>query len=277
MTSAATPTTGTLKVPGASLYYEVRGQGPLVALVGSPMNAEPFALLADHLADGHTVLTADPRGIRNSVLEDPDEAAAVETRADDLARLLEHVGSGPAAVLGSSGGAVTALALAQARPDLVGTVVPHEPPLSELLDDREERRASTQRMMGIYRSGDVLGAWSAFMESAGIRLPEGALEHMFGGERDPQDVADERRFFLYDLPATTEWRPDAEALRSGGVNVVPGIGEDSAGELCDRTTRALAGLLGTEPVLFPGGHTGFAEDGDPEAFAARLRPVIDGA
>ncbi|MDA2812769.1 alpha/beta hydrolase [Nocardiopsis sp. RSe5-2] len=277
MTDAATPSTGRLKVPGAELYYEVRGQGPLVALVGSPMNAEPFAALAGLLADGFTVLTTDPRGIRHSVLEDPEEATTVETRADDLARLLEHVGSGPAAVLGSSGGAITALALAQARPDLVGTVVPHEPPLNELLDEREEHRAATERMVGIYRSGDVVGAWSAFMESANIQMPEGALEQMFGGERDPQDVADERRFFLYDLPATTGWLPDTEALRASGADLVLGIGEDSAGELCDRTTRALAELLGTEPVLFPGGHTGFATDEAPEAFAARLRPIIGGA
>ncbi|WP_017623491.1 alpha/beta fold hydrolase [Nocardiopsis chromatogenes] len=277
MTQASTPATGKLKAPGAELYYEVRGQGPLVALVGSPMNAEPFAALADLLADGYTVLTADPRGIRHSVLEDPEEPTTVETRADDLARLLEHVGSGPAAVFGSSGGAITALALAQSRPELVGTVVPHEPPLDELLDEREEHRAATERMIETYRSGDVLGAWSMFMDSANIQLPEGALEQMFGGERDPQDVADERRFFLYDLPATTGWLPDTEALRSGGVNVVPGIGEASAGELCDRTTRALAELLGTEPVLFPGGHTGFTADEDPKAFAARLRPVIDGA
>ena len=30
--------------------------------------------------------------------------------------------------------------------------------------------------------------------------------------------------------------------------------------------------LGTEPTMFPGGHTGFAED--PAGFAARLRSVL---
>ncbi|WP_017540655.1 alpha/beta fold hydrolase [Nocardiopsis halophila] len=269
---ASTPATGTLKVPGAELYYEVRGQGPLVALVGSPMNAEAFGPLADLLADGHTVLTTDPRGIGKSVLEDPEQDSTPDLRADDLARLVEHVAAGPAAVLGSSGGAVTALALARSRPELLGTVVAHEPPLSELLDDRAELHAGTERMIGIYRSGDPKGAWAAFMDNAGIRLPEGALDAMVGGERSPQEVADERRFFLHEMRGTTHWRPDTEALRSGGARVVVGIGEDSAGELCDRTSRALAEALGTEPVMFPGGHTGFTED--PGAFAARLRPVI---
>ncbi|MFG6202598.1 alpha/beta fold hydrolase [Nonomuraea sp. JJY05] len=54
-------------------------------------------------------------------------------RADDLSRLLTHLDARPATVLGSSGGAVTALALAQARPEQVHTVIAHEPPLLNLL------------------------------------------------------------------------------------------------------------------------------------------------
>ncbi|MFG6202597.1 alpha/beta fold hydrolase [Nonomuraea sp. JJY05] len=61
-----TITTATLDVPDARLYYEVRGQGPLVALVGAPMDAVSFAPLADLLAADHTVLTTDPRGINRS-------------------------------------------------------------------------------------------------------------------------------------------------------------------------------------------------------------------
>ena len=64
------------------------------------------------------------------------------------------------------------------------------------------------------------------------------------------------------------------ARRSAGTRVVVGIGEESAGQVCDRTSRALAAELGTEPAMFPGGHTGFAED--PAGFADRLRPVLAG-
>ena len=56
----------TLEVPGARLYYEVRGRGPLVVLVGAPMDAGPFGPLADLLAGDYTVLTTDPRGINRS-------------------------------------------------------------------------------------------------------------------------------------------------------------------------------------------------------------------
>jgi pimeloyl-ACP methyl ester carboxylesterase len=65
------PASRTLDVPGAHLRYEVRGDGPLLLLLGAPMPAAPFAPLADALASDHTVVTADPRGISGSTLDDP--------------------------------------------------------------------------------------------------------------------------------------------------------------------------------------------------------------
>ncbi|WP_084959172.1 alpha/beta fold hydrolase [Thermoactinospora rubra] len=274
MTQASTvPAAGhVIEIPGGRLYYEVRGQGPLVALVGAPMDATSFEPLADLLAADHTVLTTDPRGINRSPLDDPDQDSTPELRAEDLSLLLTRLEAGPATVLGSSGGAVTALALAQARPEQVRAVVAHEPPLIELLPDRERLHAATDDLVAAYLAGDVAGAWAKVMAQAGIDVPEEALEAMFGGDRDPQAVADERRWFAHEMRATTRWRPDLDLLRASPVDVVVGIGEDSAGQLCDRTSRALAAALGLEPVIFPGDHTGFADH--PGRFAARLRAVL---
>ncbi|MER7175050.1 alpha/beta fold hydrolase [Streptomyces mesophilus] len=270
--SSTTVTPRILEVPGARLHYEVRGRGPLIALVGAPMDAGAFAPLAELLAVDHTVLTTDPRGINRSTLDDPGQDSTPELRADDLSRLLSHLGAGPATVLGSSGGAVTALALAQAHPEQAHVVVAHEPPLVELLPEREKVHAETDEIIAAYLAGDVIGAWTRFMAQANISLPEGAIEGMFGGERDPRQVADERRWFAHELRATTHWRPDLDTLRSISARIVVGIGDDSDGEECDLTSRALAETLGIEPARFPGGHTGFAED--PGAFATRLREVL---
>lgn len=272
--STAPVTTGTLAVPDGRLYYEVRGQGPLVALVAAPMDADAFAPLADLLAADHTVLTTDPRGIGRSVLHDPHRDSTPELRADDVIRLLAHLDAGPAAVLGSSGGAVTVLALAQARPAGVHTVVAHEPPLLGLLPDREDLFAREADMIATYRAGDRLGAGRKFLATANIHLPEEVVLGMFGGEPDPQAAADEHYQYLHMIRGTTGFRPDVAALRDGPTRVVVGLGERSAGEVCDRTSRALAAELGTAPVMFPGGHVGFAED--PPAFAARLREVLAG-
>src|SRR3954447_4172988 len=113
LTGMTTLTTHALDVPGARLHHELRGSGPLVALVGAPMDATAFAPLADLLAADHTVLTTDPRGINRSPVDHPDRDSAPEERADDLAALLRHVDAGPAAVLGSSGGAVAVLSLVE--------------------------------------------------------------------------------------------------------------------------------------------------------------------
>ncbi|MEU7144198.1 alpha/beta hydrolase [Nocardia sp. NPDC046473] len=272
MTQTSSVTSHTLDVPGAHLYYELRGSGPLIAMVGAPMNAAAFAPAADLLATDHTVLTMDPRGHQSSVLDDPEQDSTPELRADDLARILTHLDAGPAVVLGSSGGAVTTLALVQAHPELVSTAIAHEPPLNVLLDNRDELRMQTADLVATYASGDTLGAWRKFMANANIEMPEPVLQQMFGGDRNPADVASERFWYLHEIEGTSWWQPDLAALRATPVRVVAGIGAASTNQFCDHTTRALAAELGIEPTLFPGGHTGFVED--PAAFVTRLRAVL---
>jgi pimeloyl-ACP methyl ester carboxylesterase len=176
--------------------------------------------------------------------------------------------------LGSSGGAVSVLALAQAHPEQVTTVVAHEPPLSELVDDRDRLRAGTERIIATYLAEGSAAAWREFMAVGDIVVPEDDAHTAPppAGEPDPQAVADERHFFLHELRGTTTWQPDPAALRAVRTRVVVGIGEASGGELCDRTSRALAAALGVDPTMFPGSHIGFLED--PVAFAARFREVV---
>ncbi|MBH0777782.1 alpha/beta fold hydrolase [Nocardia bovistercoris] len=271
-----TPTTPvtehTLTVPDGTLHYEVRGDGPLIVLVGAPMTADAFAPMAEMLASGRTVLTTDPRGHGRSPLHDPSRDSTPPLRAADLAALITHLDVGPAIVFGSSGGAVSALALAQEQPDLVTTVVTHEPPSIALLEDREHLRAGTDNLIATYLSGDVLGGWRGFFAQACIDIPEPVLAQMFGGDRDPAQVASEKYWFEHEMRATTTWEPDIAALTAAPTRVIVGIGAESAGQICDRTSRALAHHLGLDPYVFPGDHTGFV-DKTPE-FVTRLREVL---
>ena len=95
-----------------------------MVLVGAPMDAGPFGPLADLLAGDYTVLTTDPRGINRSPVDKTDQDSTPEMPAGDLSRLMAQVDAGPAVVLGSSGGAVSALALVQAHPELVRVSLP---------------------------------------------------------------------------------------------------------------------------------------------------------
>jgi pimeloyl-ACP methyl ester carboxylesterase len=261
-----------LAVPGAHLYYERRGAGPLVVLVGAPMDAGAFVALAERLAVDHTVVTTDPRGINRSSVDDPEADSTPELRADDLAHLITHHDVGPAVVLGSSGGAVSALALAQRHPELVRTVIPHEPPLHRVLPNATELLAETEAMIAMFRTGDRVQAQRMFVTLADLDMPEEVFQMIFGAEPEPQPAADERFQFLHMLLPTCRWMPDIAALTAAPVRVVLGVGESSAGQFCDRSTRALAAMLGAEIELFPGGHVGFIED--PATFADRLRAII---
>ena len=64
--------TESLKVPGASTYYEVRGSGPVLLMMpGGPADASAFRQIAGHLDSSYTVVTYDPRGLSHSTLDSP--------------------------------------------------------------------------------------------------------------------------------------------------------------------------------------------------------------
>src|ERR1700730_18611230 len=117
-----------LKVPGASIYYEVCGSGPVLLMMpGGPADAGAFRGIVGELAPHYTVVTYDPRGLSGSTREGPiDEAGIVEVFADDVHILLAAVTNEKADVYASSGGAVIALELADHDVQELKTVVSHE-------------------------------------------------------------------------------------------------------------------------------------------------------
>ncbi|MFF0739741.1 alpha/beta fold hydrolase [Streptomyces sp. NPDC004111] len=272
------PSTHTLPVSGGRLYYEVRGNGPLLLVVGSPMDASHFAPFADALASDRTVVTHDPRGISRSALDDPAQDSTPELRADDVAALLVALGAGSADVFGSSGGAVTGLALAVRHPGRVRTLVAHEPPLFGLLPDAAARHAEVDDIVATYHRDGVGAAWAKFMSAAGFDTgdgeDDGAPVAEPSAQPSAQDLANSERFFAHELLGTTRYLPDIPALTSGPSRIVVGIGAESGHLATYRTSTALADRLGTQPVEFPGDHGGFL--GAPRDFADALRKVLTG-
>jgi clorobiocin biosynthesis protein CloN7 len=256
----ADPTIHTLDVPGARLYYERRGSGPLLLMIGSPMDSTGFAPLAGALADDYTVVTYDPRGIGNSSREDTTQDVTPEQQAEDVHRLLSVLGGQPADVFGSSGGAVVGLALVTAHPDQVRTLVAHEPPVVELLPDSAVVHAQIQDIYHTYRAEGADKAMQQFMAHAGLGDALGQ-EDAPRWEPSPQEMARMRAttelFFAHLLRPTTRYRPDIEALRAASPRIVVAGGTTSKGQLANRTAVALADQLGTTVVDFPGDHGGF--------------------
>jgi clorobiocin biosynthesis protein CloN7 len=273
----STPASHTLDVPGARLYYETVGTGPVLAVVGLPMTSPPFAALAAELAGEYTVLTYDPRGFGRSTVEDVEQDATPELMADDVHRVLASVTDEPARVFGSSGGAVTGLALVAAHPDQVSVLVAHEPPVVELLPDAARLRSETQAIYDTYRALGPGPAFVKFMAFAGFEAPEPDPTAGPPDPPSPQDQADGERMLAHSLFPTTRYRPDVASLQAASTRVVVGVGRESGQQLPRRTAEALADALGSSVAEFPGGHGGFLgpnQGGAAAEFATVLRTVL---
>ena len=265
-----------LSVPGARLYYERGGTGPLLLLIGSPMDSTGFTSLASVLSARYTVVTYDPRGTGDSTAEDTDQDVTPELQADDVHRLLAEVGGEPADIFGSSGGAVVGLALVTAHPGQVRTLVAHEPPVIELLPDREQRRADIEDIYDTYRADGPDKAMQKFMAHAGLGYPGAQDESAPRWEPSPEQIARMRastgHFLAYLIRPTTSYRPDIRALQAASTRIVVGAGTTSRGQLANRTAVALATELGTPVVDFPGDHGGFVVL--PQQFGRELDRVL---
>ena len=269
----------TLKVPGASIYYEVQGAGPLLVMIpGGPTDAGVFAGLAASLADRYTVVAYDPRGNSRSVFDAEPKEQNLDIHGDDAALLIKAIGDKPAYVFGSSGGAQIGLNLAARHPGQVRALVAHEPPCIRLLPEPSEAIAMLDELYDIYRREGAGAAIQAFMERTGMddeHLQDGSprtdqppeVEQMFARINGNLDY-----FFAHGLKPISFYVPDVEALRAGPARIVIGVGERSAGQPAGRTALALAERLGAKPVVFPGDHNGYGID--PIAFAEILHATL---
>lgn len=283
--------TRTLETPEVTLAYDVRGPlppadgRPPLFLIAAPMDASGFGSLAGYLSD-RTVITYDPRGLGRSTRHDGRVEHTPEQNADDVHRIIEAVG-GPVEMFASSGGAVTALALIAAHPGDVTTVVAHEPPLLGLLPDAERAFAAEREVQAAYQAKGWGHGMAAFI---GLTSWQGEFTDDYAATAAPDpsafglpaddDGSREDPLLSGISNAITAYRPDLAAVTAAPTRVVVAVGAESEGLLTGRTSAAVADALGQEVVVFPGGHGGFlggefGQAGQPEAFAARLREVLD--
>ena len=101
---------------------------------------------------------------------------------------------------------------------------------------------------------------------------------MFGMPTDDDGTRDDL-LLGSNMLTVPQYRPDVARLHAASTRIVVGVGVDSDGELAHRGGRAVADLLGTTVVEFPGGHGGFlggeyGQAGEPAAFAECLRDVL---
>lgn len=273
------PTIGSLRVNGAALHYEVRGQGPLLLLIpGGTGGAASFDGIADDLAAEYTVAAYDPRGMSRSTLDDLDAEQHVAEHADDAFRMLELLSPGePAQVVGASSGAIVALHLLTAHPERIARVVAHEPPVVEVLPDAAEHRALLAHVQDTFLTQGLMPAMAVF--AAGLKKDGGSTEPKADLKLPPQASARAEQtmaslpyFVGRIVPSFMSYVPDIPRLEGLSDRLVIAGGQDSRGELPYRSAAFLAERLGTELHHFPGGHIGLTTH--PAEFGELLRKAL---
>ena len=181
----------TSTINGVLLHWQRTGESgnPLVLVHGSWTDHHTGDLVVPALSRSFRVLTYDRRG--HSQSERPVGQGSVREDVADLAALIEHLEFAPAHVVGGSFGGSIVLRLAGERPDLFRSVVVHEPPLFQLLDQEPGAEAAlsaiherTDAALHLLNVGDASSGARQFVETIALgpgawkRLPS-ALRNIF--------------------------------------------------------------------------------------------------
>jgi pimeloyl-ACP methyl ester carboxylesterase len=206
-----TTTSDTMRIGGVELFVEPpAGEGdPLVLVHGGWVDHTTFDGVAGRLARTFSVIRYDRRGhSRSEYGPGPSPRRRDE---DDLAELLQALGRGPAHIVGTSYGATIALALAARRPDLVRSVLAHEPPVLGNVPDAglEALLASVQDQLA---AGDIARGARRFFEEAVLGpggwdlLPEPLRRAAIGNAQTFIDLREDPAWATLDLAALSQVR-----------------------------------------------------------------------
>jgi pimeloyl-ACP methyl ester carboxylesterase len=266
----------TVSVNGTQLYYERRGSGPSVLFIqGATGDGGTFTQVAELLAGEFTVVTYDRRGNSRSPRPEGWTTTSMDEQADDAAALLRALDLAPAAVFGTSGGAVILLNLLLRHPEVLRGALVHEPPHIPVVPGGAELGAHFQAMTEqALAKGGPRGAMEFFLRA---EAGEANFEHLEPALRERM-LGNADVFFSTELEPFVTYVPDAAALGQVGVPVVALAGVDhrgaglGQGDYHYEATRWVADRVGTDLIEVPGAHAPYLDH--PRELAAALRPLL---
>jgi pimeloyl-ACP methyl ester carboxylesterase len=269
MTSSPLPSHGTrlIRINGVRLHVEPpAGDGDLLVLVhGGWSDHATWNALVPHLARSFRVVRYDRRGHTGS-----ERGPGVRTRRqdeDDLAAIIDAHGAGPAHLLGTSYGAGVSLALAGRRPELVRSVVTHEPVLLDVVPD-PAARAFMEDVARQIAEGDIAKGAKRFFEEGALGPGGWALV-----PAPVQNAAMANAHTYIDMLQSPDWAAldvAAVARFAGPLLVTYG---DRSPDWLSRGAVAVAERIGCRRMLIPGaGHT--PHHTHPAAFAAIVEGLV---
>ncbi|WP_157777779.1 alpha/beta fold hydrolase [Nocardia terpenica] len=264
-------TTDVLEVPGAGLYYQVQGSGPVLLLIpGAGGDAGVYDEVAGLLADSFTVLTYDRRGNSRSALHTSAEALSVADQSDDARRLIQALGSDPAYVMGSGAGAVIAFDLIARYPDVVRLLIAHDPGVLDVLPDAQAQRDRANQMTAFYLREGPAAAAEKLLAAVGAHQPDATST--LNTELAQRLTGNPELTFVHETRMICSAATDIPALASAASRIVIAVGSAQPTSHPYRSGRIIAELTGATFVEVPGDHWIFLTA--PTVFAATLREIL---
>ncbi len=277
-----------LDVPNARLYYELypttpNPSNPLLLLIhGGNGTLDYWHGLAaqEVLTSRFNICLYDRRGFSRSPLTGPQnyrDCARLDTDADDAAELIKALSSDrerpTAAVVGNSSGAAVALLLLQRHPEVVTTLVAHEPPAITYLPDAEDWVRRQQEVYDVYREQGHVPAMAVFN-----RLVGAADDPSWGTgaewRENPYFMGNITYWFEREVMLIAMLKFDLEKLGRAREKLVMAIGKESPVEAPQRICGVeLVKQLGMEVTWFEGWH--IAHESEPEKYAEDLLKCLD--
>jgi pimeloyl-ACP methyl ester carboxylesterase len=262
-------------VNGVRLAYEIYGTGdiPLVMVHGGFESLRAWDLVVPHLADSFRVLIYDQRGYGES--EQRSGQSGIREHVGDLAALIEHLGLGPAWVVGQSQSCNIVLRLAAERPDLLRGIIAHEPTLPSLLADDPATSPLIEGLPQLLAtvserlaSGDHAGAAEQFVEEGlgeGLwaKFPPWFRQMVIENTPTSLDEANDPDLFAFDL----EW------IRGFTRPALLTLGDQTAPMFPLIITRLAEAMPSVEVQKFTGaGHPIMVEQ--PKNFAEAINDFV---
>ncbi|MGH9041029.1 MAG: alpha/beta fold hydrolase [Acidimicrobiia bacterium] len=262
-----------IELKGRRVRYVDEGEGePVICLVhGFPLESALWRPQIDHLvARGQRCLAPDLFGFGGSDVPSEKSDYSIPGYADQVAGLLDALGTGPVVLGGLSMGGYVALDLVHRRPELVRALVLADTRAEADTDEGRQRRADQQ----------------TFLAGGGERssLADGLLDALIGKQGPERENAiDQARSFMLATPVDG-WIGALEAMRTRadatpwlGDIAVPTlvlVGEDDQLTPVASATTLADRIAGSELVVIPDvGHISNLED--PHRFSMALGRFLD--
>lgn len=264
-----------IELSHARLRYDLQGEGdPTVLVHGSLVDRTTWGAVRPGLEQSLSVLVYDRRGHGEST--GPLRQHPVRDDTRDLAELLEALNFFPVHVVAHSYAGAVALRLAVDRPELVRSLVLHEPPFVGLLEDDPATAPEAERLLtgtdairALVREGrkedaarEIVNAFSVEPGAWDRLRPEartGLLRHVDRWAEelaDPEATKPDRtvlsELLLPVLLTTGERSPPflhrtvarlAESLRNVTICTLPGVGHSPHLTSPDQFIALLHGFL----------------------------------